>query len=105
MIVASEGNCRIKARVRDQFVNAAGFCNYSLAFSSMNAPSAYALALTESMGVTVNANVSCVKAVSAGDGLLACVTIFDRSNRMVALRSEALVKKVVTAHGFFCFNC
>ena len=63
MIVALEGNCRIKARVRDQFVNAAGFCYGSLAFSSMNTASAYALLLTESLGVTVNANVSCVKAV------------------------------------------
>ena len=66
---------------------------WRLAFSLMNTASTYALALTESMGVMVNANVTCVKAVSAGDGLLACVTIFDRSNRMVSLRSEALVKK------------
>ena len=85
MIVASEGNCRIKGRVLDQFVNAAGFCYVSLAFSLMNTASTYALALTESMGVTANANVTCVKAVSAGDGLLACITIFDRSNRMVSL--------------------
>ena len=103
MIGTSEGNCRIKAKVIDQIVNAAGFCYVSLAFTLMNTTGAYAPAPTESMGVTVNANVTCVEALPAGDVLIACASKFDRSNRIVSLRSEALVKEVVIAHGIFLF--
>ena len=104
VIEASDGSCCIAARVSNEFVNAAGFGHGSLAFTLMDTASAYALASTESMGVTVNANVTYVKAVSAGDVIKACASIFEGSNRMVSLRSEARVDEVVVAHGVFLFQ-
>ena len=55
------------------------------------------------MGVTVNANVTYVKGVSAGDEIT-LVRQFLRSKRMVSLRSEARVNEVVVAHGVFLFQ-
>ena len=103
VIEASAGSCCITARVSNEFVNAAGFGHGSLAFTLMDTASAYALASTESMGVTVKDNVTCVEALPAGDVLIACDSKFDRSNRIVSLLSEALVKEVVIAHGIFLF--
>ena len=104
VVEALDGNCCIKAKVSDRFVNAAGFGPGSLAFTLMDTASAYALASTESMGVTVNANVTYLKAVSAGDELIASASIFDGSKRMVSLRSEARVNEVVVSHGVFLFQ-
>ncbi len=101
---ASEGQCVIRAIVSKQFVNAAGFGHGSLAFTLMDTASAYAVASTESMGVTVNANVTYVKPVSAGDEMLASSSILTRSKRMVSLRSEVLVDGSLIAHGTFMFQ-
>ena len=101
---ASEGQCVIRAVVSKQFVNAAGFGHGSLAFTLMDTASAYAVASTESMGVTVNANVTYVKPVSAGDEMLASSSILTRSKRMVSLRSEVLVDGSLIAHGTFMFQ-
>ncbi len=104
VVEASDGKCVIRASVSDQFVNAAGFGHGSLAFTLMDTASAYALASIESMGVTVNANVTYVKAVSAGDEMTAHASILTRSKRMVSLRSEVMVAKVLVAHGTFVFQ-
>ena len=101
---ASEGQCVIRAVVSKQFVNAAGFGHGSLAFTLMDTASAYAVASTESMGVTVNANVTYIKPVSAGDEMLASSSILTRSKRMVSLRSEVLVDGSLIAHGTFMFQ-
>ena len=101
---ASEGQCVIRAIVSKQFVNAAGFGHGSLAFTLMDTASAYAVASTESMGVTVNANVTYIKPVSAGDEMLASSSILTRSKRMVSLRSEVLVDGSLIAHGTFMFQ-
>ena len=101
---ASEGQCVIRAIVSKQFVNAAGFGHGSLAFTLMDTASAYAVASTESMGVTVNANVTYIRPVSAGDEMLASSSILTRSKRMVSLRSEVLVDESLIAHGTFMFQ-
>ena len=84
----------------EQFVNAAGFGHGSLAFTLMDTASAYALASNETMGVTVNANVTYVKGVSAGDEITARSSIFEGSKRMVSLRSEGSSKR-----GRCCSRC
>ena len=56
------------------------------------------------MGVTVNANVTYVKGVSAGDEITARSSILEGSKRLVSLRSEARVNEVVVAHGVFLFQ-
>ena len=101
---ASDGQCVIRAVVSQQFVNAAGFGHGSLAFTLMDTASAYAVASTESMGVTVNANVTYVKSLSAGDEMMASSSILTRSKRMVSLRSEVLVGESLVAHGTFMFQ-
>ena len=104
VIEATDGQCCLKATVSEQFVNAAGFGHGSLAFTLMDTASAYALASNETMGVTVNANVTYVKGVSAGDEITARSSILEGSKRMVSLRSEARVNEVVVAHGVFLFQ-
>jgi len=104
VIRALEGECLIRTVVSEQFVNAAGFGHGSLAFTLMDTASAYALASIETIGVTVNANVSYVKGVVAGEELQAYASILTRSKRMVSLRSEATVAGVVVAHGTFLFQ-
>ena len=104
VVQASDGQCVIRAMVSQQFVNAAGFGHGSLAFTLMDTASAYAVASTESMGVTVNANVTYVKSLSAGDEVMASSSILTRSKRMVSLRSEVLVGESLVAHGTFMFQ-
>ena len=104
VVQASDGQCVIRAVVSQQFVNAAGFGHGSLAFTLMDTASAYAVASTESMGVTVNANVTYVKSLSAGDEMMASSSILTRSKRMVSLRSEVLVGESLVAHGTFMFQ-
>lgn len=104
VIRALEGECLIGTVVSEKFVNAAGFGHGSLAFTLMDTASAYALASIETIGVTVNANVSYVKGVVAGEELQAYASILTRSKRMVSLRSEATVADVVVAHGTFLFQ-
>lgn len=104
VVQASDGQCVIRSVVSQQFVNAAGFGHGSLAFTLMDTASAYAVASTESMGVTVNANVTYVKSLSAGDEMMASSSILTRSKRMVSLRSEVLVGESLVAHGTFMFQ-
>ena len=104
VVNASDGQCQIRTTVTEQFVNAAGFGHGSLAFTLMDTASAYAVASIESKGVTVNANVTYVKSVSAGDEMIAQSSILTRSKRMVSLRSEVMVAEDLIAHGTFIFQ-
>jgi uncharacterized protein (TIGR00369 family) len=104
VVQAGEGQCVLKVVVREQFVNAAGLAHGSLAFTLMDTASAYAIASLDSMGVTINANRTYVKGVSAGDELITRASIFTRSKRILSMRSEVLVKEAVVAHGSFVFQ-
>ena len=104
VVNASDGQCQIRTTVTEQFVNAAGFGHGSLAFTLMDTASAYAVASIESKGVTVNANVTYVKSVAAGDEMIAQSSILTRSKRMVSLRSEVMVAEDLVAHGTFIFQ-
>ncbi len=104
VVNASDGQCQIRTTVTEQFVNAAGFGHGSLAFTLMDTASAYAVASIESKGVTVNANVTYVKSVAAGDEMIAQSSILTRSKRMVSLRSDVMVAEDLVAHGTFIFQ-
>ena len=104
VVNASDGQCQIRTTVTEQFVNAAGFGHGSLAFTLMDTASAYAVASIESKGVTVNAHVTYVKSVAAGDEMIAQSSILTRSKRMVSLRSEVMVAEDLVAHGTFIFQ-
>ena len=54
--------------------------------------------------MTVNANVTYVKSVAAGDEMIAQSSILTRSKRMVSLRSDVMVAEDLVAHGTFIFQ-
>ena len=102
---AHDGHCRLHAQVTEQLVNGAGFAHGALAFALLDTACAYAVASLETLGVTVNANVSYVKGSQQGDQLDAQVSVVSRSKRLLTLTGEVHNQDAqLVAHGSFMFQ-
>lgn len=110
---ASEGVCEIACRVPQRFINAAGFAHGTIAFTMLDTACAYALASREVRGVTVNANMTYIKAADADAQLLARVHVVSQSRRVASLRGDLFKlqggngggqEEVLLAHGSFVFQ-
>ena len=106
---AQDGVCEAQCEVPATLVNAAGFGHGSIAFSLLDTACAYAIGSTEHRGVTVNANVTYVRGLTAGARASARVEIASRSRRVATLTGKVYLETQgqapqLAAHGTFVFQ-
>ena len=102
-VSAAEGRALLRAAVADKMVNAAGYANGALTFALADTACAYALNSTEARGVTLNANISYLKAAKAGMLLEATAQIIKRGGRVAHLEAEVRCGEDCIAKGTFTF--
>ena len=102
-VAAAHGRAVVRAQVADQMVNAAGYAQGGLAFALADSASAYALLSAGVQGVTLNANLSYLKAARAGMALEAVARVVKVGSRVAHLEAEVRSGEQPIARGAFVF--
>ena len=100
---AAEGRALLRATVAGKMMNAAGYANGALTFALADTACAYALNSASVRGVTLNANISYLKAAKAGALLEATAQIIKLGNRVAHLEADVRCGEDCIAKGTFTF--
>ena len=102
-VSAAEGRALLRAVVAGKMMNAAGYANGALTFALADTACAYALNSAGARGVTLNANISYLKAAKAGMALEASAQIIKLGGRVAHLEADVRCGEDRVAKGTFTF--
>ena len=102
-VSAAEGRALLRAEVAGKMMNAAGYANGGLTFALADTACAYALNSAGAQGVTLNANISYLKAAKTGMSLEASAQVIKLGSRVAHLEAEVCCGEERIARGTFTF--
>ena len=102
-VSAADGRALVRAPVAGEMLNAAGYAHGGLAFALADTAGAYALLSAEVQGVTLNANLSYLKAARAGMQLEAAAQVVKIGSRVAHLQAEVRGGEERIARATFVF--
>ena len=102
-VSAAEGRALLRAEVAGKMMNAAGYANGALTFALADTACAYALNSAGARGVTLNANISYLKAAKTGMSLEASAQVIKLGSRVAHLEAKVRCGEDRIARGTFTF--
>ena len=102
-VSAAEGHALLRAVVAGKMMNVAGYANGALTFALADTACAYALNSAGARGVTLNANISYLKAAKAGMSLEATAQVIKLGSRVAHLEADVHCGEDCIAKGTFTF--
>ena len=85
VLSAQDGECQLRAKIDEGWLNGAGFIHGSIAYALMDSASAYACASQGVRGVTTNGNITYVKGARAETTLVARSQVVSQSRSVMSL--------------------
>lgn len=102
-VSAADGRALLRAVVSGRMVNAAGYANGALTFALADTACAYALNSAGARGLTLNANISYLRAAKTGMLLEASAQVVKLGGRVAHLQADVRCGEDCIAKGTFTF--